>query len=278
VTGILSGLGGLVLLIVLILFLSGKWVDLIAEPLQRFLEARGIPPLAAIAATGVLLLIPLGLFWAALTKSTVLGAIPEEVDFRTVQAEDFPNLDHEKLAEATAALERLGFRRLTDYTPVTDQTSGVRGFARLFYHEEKRCFAEVNQAFKSSGDPTLFRLNIMSLLGKDWSIATGNRRPTKELYQLRRPRAVWKSLPDEGPERLLRAHLDLRGKMTAALGVQALSDGSAAAYFRHEKAAARERKDLVRRRSAIRIALELWLFERYPKLEWLGDYAKKARR
>jgi len=275
--GILSGLGGLVLLLGLILLLSGKWVKWIADPIQKLLDAQGIHPAVAIAGTAVILLIPVGLFLASLTKSTIIGAIPEEVDFRLVQVSDFPDLDRPKLAASTEALERLGFQPVADYTVVTDLNTGVRGFGRLFYHEQHGCFAEVNQAFKAAGDPTLMRLNLASLLGDGWSVATGNRRPTKENYLLRRPRAVWKSFPDERTTAVLRGHLDLRQRLIDALGVEVIRDGSAAAYFKHEKAAARERKDRVRSQSAVRIVLELWLFERYPKLEWLGDFAKKAR-
>jgi hypothetical protein len=277
VAGVLSGLGGLVFVIGLILILSGKWVPLIANPVQKLLENLGIPPVVAIAATGLILLIPVGLVLASFTKSSVLGALPEEVDFRTVRVEDYPNLDREKLAESTAAMTRLGFHQVADYTAVTDSQSGVTGFGRLFYHDNKNCFGEINQAFKTSGDATLLRVNFFTLFADGWSLGSGNRRPTKVNYLLRRPKALWKSYPDEEPEAIFQSHVELGDRLAKALKVEPLRDGSPAAYFKHEKAATVERKALVRRRSAVRIALELWLFDKYPKLEWLGAFAKKAR-
>src|SRR5262245_5032079 len=48
IVGILSGLGALLVLAAFILVISGKWVDWIREPLQKFLEEQGIHPLLAI--------------------------------------------------------------------------------------------------------------------------------------------------------------------------------------------------------------------------------------
>jgi hypothetical protein len=57
-----------------------------------------------------------------------------------------------------------------------------------------------------------------------------------------------------------------------------LAPGDAEEYFHREAEATRERKDRVRRRNAVVMAVELWLFERYPKCEWLGDYPRAARK
>jgi hypothetical protein len=278
VTGIFGGLGALLLLVAFLIFISGKWVNWIMDPLQKLLERQGIPPVVAIGATAVILLGAVGLVLAFLTKSSVVGAMPNDVDFRDTSPAKHADLDAKKLEEYTAAFEALGFRQVTDYTVVTDTGGGGRGFARLLFHPEKHCFAEVNQAFRSSGDAIPMRCSLLSLLEDGWSVATGDRQPTKEYYLIRRPRAVWRSLPGRDPQALFKGHLEFRDRVASELRVQVEQDGRAQAYFQRESAATRERKQRVGRRNAVMMALELWLFDRYPKSEWLGDYPKAARK
>src|SRR5262245_27981986 len=76
VVGVLSGIGGLLVIAVFILIITGKWVDLVWDPLQRFLEQQGIHPILAVCVTGGILLIPIGLFALTTTKSALLDNIP----------------------------------------------------------------------------------------------------------------------------------------------------------------------------------------------------------
>jgi hypothetical protein len=278
VKGVFGGLGALLLLVAFLIFISGRWVRWIMDPLQKYLEEQGIPPIVSIGATAVILLGVVGLVLAFWTKSSVVGAMPNDVDFRDTTPDKHPDLDAKKLEEYTAAFEGLGFRQATDYTVVTDTGGGGRGFARLFFHPEKHCFAEVNQAFRSSGDGTLMRCHVVSLLEDGWSVATGDRQPTKEYYQMRRPRAVWRNLPGRDPAALFKGHLELRDRVGKELRAKVEEDGRPQAYFQRESAAARERKQLVGRRNAVALAIEMWLFDRYPKSEWMGDYPKVARK
>jgi hypothetical protein len=274
--GILGGIGALLVLAVFILVISGKWVDLIWHPLQRTLEEQDIPPLLAIGLTAVIFLVPMSLLSASNTRTTILGAMPDELDFRTARAADFPGLDTEGLEEYTQALEGLGFRQLTDYTPLTELANFPRGFGRLFVHPEEHCFAEINQAF-ASGQRVPLRCCVMSFLDDGWSVATTDRVATKHNYLMRRPRAAWRSLPGERPAGLVKAHLKLRRQMTADLGVEVVEEGTAGAYFEREREANRQRKQAVRQRSGLGILLDHWLFDRNPKTEWLGEYAGKRR-
>ena len=114
--------------------------------------------------------------------------------------EPFPDLDEDRLAEYTEAFEALGFRRLKDYTTRTDLDNGITGFARLLVHPREHCFAEVNQAFLSGATAAPMRCMLVSRLEDGWSVTVSDRQPSKELYLMRRPRAVWRSLPREEPQ------------------------------------------------------------------------------
>lgn len=274
--GVLGGLGGLVVLAIFILVVSGKWVDLVWQPLQRFLEGQGIHPLFAAGITAVLLLIPVTLYSAAHTKSVFLNNIPGELDFRPARLPDYPHLDADKLQSYTEAFEALGFRRLTDYTVVTDVESDNKGFARLFVHPESHCFAEVNQVCTPSGPAAPMHCNLVSYLENGWSASTGDRPPTKYSYVMRRPRAVWQSLVRERVEGLVTAHLKCRSGMVRDLGVAVLTEDTAESYFERERESTDQRKEAVRGRNGLLILLEMWLFEKNLKREWLGEYARKA--
>ncbi len=276
-TGAFSGAGGLVFLIILILILSGRGFDTIKNALQGLLEALGIHPMVALGVTVVILIVPLGILWAVLMKSTVVGSLPDDVECRPARRRDFPDMDDDPLDDYTEAFEALGFRKLTDYTVETDPDNGNQAFARLFYHDGEHCFAEINQVITAAGQAVPMRCNIMSLLEDGWTVSNGNRQPTRELYLLRRPRAVWRSFPDAKPKKLLKEHLALRGEMVEALEIDVRADADAEAYFAQQKAAAHEWKQRISARWAVGVALELWLFPMFPKTEWLGNYAKKAK-
>jgi DNA-directed RNA polymerase subunit RPC12/RpoP len=276
VVRVFGGIAALLVVAAIILVLSGKWVDLIAKPFQKFLEDQGIHPVLAIAVTGAILLVPLGLWLLSSTKSTILDAMPVDLEFVPARLEDFPNLDQKKLTAYSDSFEKLGFRPLMDYTVQTESEGSARGFARLFVDPGKHCYAEVNQAF-AAGSARPMRASIFSLLEDGWSLASGDREPSKEYYLLRRPRGVWHSFPGEKPSQLVAAHLKLREEMIGDLDVSVRTEDTAEAYFENEKKATRERKERVRRRWALGILLEFKFFEKNPKYQWLGEFARKRK-
>ncbi len=272
VNSVFGGIGALVGLALFILIVSGKWVDIIGGPLKQFLQDQGIPEFIAIGAAGLLLLLPIGLWVLLSTKSAILNAMPVDLDFVPAKLAKFEDLDGDKLERLTEKFEALGFTKLMDYTVQTELDTGTKGFGRLFVNKEDHCFGEINVVFRSSGDAIPMRCNFMSFLEDGWSVAASNRTPQKEGYLLRRPRAVWRSFPGEKPAPVFEELLKLRKKMTRNLEVAVLEDDDAESYFAQEKAAARERKEVVRHRWAFGILIEFWLFDRNPKLEWLGEY------
>jgi hypothetical protein len=275
-TGAVGCSGVLVFIGLFFLILSGEWLKLFGDSGPTFLYEYGIPPAAATGGLALVLLVGLGMFLAWLIKSLVIAAMPDEVDFRCTSPAAFPQHDAQRLADYTAAFEALGFRHVTDYTALLHLNNGVTGFARLFFHDEHRCFAEVNQAFRN-GAPLLMRCVVQSFLEHGWSVAVTDRQTNKETYLIRRPRGPWRSLPGRDPAALLEALLKFRQRVAGGLGLEVCRDGSAEGYFRREAENNRQRKDAVRRRNAVAMCMELWLFDKNPKSEWLGDYPRAAR-
>lgn len=276
ITAIFGGVGSLLGLAVLWLMLSGRWKTLIWEPLQEFLEQQGIPPLAAVIVVGLVLIIPLSLWQGLSMKAAALNNIAVELDFLPTKPEHFPELDAKALKGLTEAFLALGFTHLMDYRLETELENQGKGFARLFAHPEEYCFAEINQAFASGGTASTMGCNLTSYLEEGWSFSTGNRRPTSTLYVLRRPKGLWLSQPNEPPEKLLQVHLKRRNKIARDLGLDLLTDTEAEAHFDHERQAARDRKKAVQGRSFVRVAFDMWFFERNPRYEWMGDLAHAA--
>ncbi len=274
VTNALGGLGGLIGLGVFILIISGKWVPLVWHPLQNFLEEQGIPEILAIGVTAVIFMVPIMLYSAAHTKSTFLNNIPDDLDFRPARRADFPKLDEEKLERYTQDFEALGFKRLLDYTLVTDVESENQAFGRLFVHPEEHCFGEINQICSPSGAGAPMRCNMTSFLEEGWSISTGDRQTSKYSYAMRRPRGLWRSLAGESVADVFRVNLALRKKIAKALELEVLTDDTSEAYFKRERKNNDERKAVVRRRNGLMLILELWLFDKNPKREWLGQFGK----
>src|SRR5262249_21724059 len=180
VVGVISGIGGLLVIAVFILIITGKWVDLVWEPLQRFLEQQGIHPILAVCVTGGILLIPIGLFAMNTAKSALLDNIPNELEFVPTSPAKFENLDRRHLESYTEAFRAAGFTHLMDYSVQTDIEWSAKGFARLFVNPREHVFAEVNQVFMPGGAGAPMRCNILSHLEDGWSLQASNRTMAKE--------------------------------------------------------------------------------------------------
>jgi hypothetical protein len=271
VVGVLSTIGGLLFLAVIILILSGKWVDAVWPWLQRLLQDVGVPPWLAATITAVVLLVPGTLWYIASVKSGILDAMPDDIEFEDADAGEFEQLDRKRLQRWTDELEELGFEQLRDYTVVTELEYFPKGFARLFVHPQHHCFAEINQGFFPDGEPVPMRLSLASFLDDDWAVGATNRAAEKENWLMRRPQAAWLSVAGckEAAE-LLEHHRKFRKEIMKERGLGLLEKLSAKTYFRREEAANRERKEVVRGRWALGIIIEFWLFDHKPKTEWRG--------
>jgi hypothetical protein len=276
ISGIVGSLGALLFLALFILIISGRGPRWLMEFIQEKLEANGIPPLVAIGVTAAVFLIPVGLWVLVSLKGTILGAMPDELDFRPAVQSKFPDLDTDELDRLTEAFEALGFEQVMDYTVRTEIEVFPKGFGRLLVNQEEGCYAEINQVFTPAGVAVPLRCMIATHMDDGWSLTTTNRAPSKEGYLMRRPRAPWRSLPEEDPEDLLTHHRKMRKKMLKALDIEPVKELSCSAYFAREKVANRERKDAVRGRWSAGILIEFFFFASNPKYEWLGAYAALA--
>ncbi len=269
--GTVGGIGAVVMLGILYLFVTGKWIDYVWDPLQGFLEDQGIHPILALGATAVIVLIPVGIVVLMTLKSTIVNALPDYMDFVPADELEFGDLNIRKLRTYTEAFERLGFKHLMDYKVKAD-IHMPDGFARLMYHPNHDCFAEINQPFPDDGTSHPVRCMVLSLFDDGWSLSMSDRKVPAEYYLMRRPKAVFQSLKKKSPEEILEAHLKFRRQMARDLDAKALTKLTMDDYFESERDACTERKQIIRKRNIIAMLIELWTFNNNPKRKWLGDY------
>jgi hypothetical protein len=257
------------------LFVSGYWGPLLWQPLQFLLRVSGLPRTwAPGVALGILALVGY-VVW----KLRFLRRIAAEIDFLPCEPDDFPALDCKALARYTKALESLGFIRIVDYTTATEVKKTMTGFGRLLVHPQRRCYAEINQVFTLQGKAAIpMRCGVQSFLDEGWSLSASDRAPVGARWMMRRRRGLWTSNPQATPADLLAGHLRRRQRMVLDLGLEAPPEVSAEAYFAQVRAEARDRKRTLRWKNLVVGMAESWLFNRAPRYEWMGDYARRRRR
>jgi hypothetical protein len=282
--GAAAGGGALVLLALAsyILYKTGLGRRLLVDPLAQLLAAQGLPEATLVAAVIVIGLVAIvlliaGCFWI---KSTLLAQMPVELEFPRISADKLPALDQKSLERYTREFEALGFRHALDYTVKSEAPSRNVGFARLFIHAHERCYAEANQvipAGQSKGAP--MRCNVMSILEDGWSLSSGTRDPmsVKTMWMWRRPKTLWTCHPGAAAQEVVRAHLELRREIIDSVGVDPETNVSPKAYFEHVRQTAVERREAFRRKNILINLIQLWLFGKNPRSEWLGAYPKLAR-
>jgi hypothetical protein len=270
--------------IYLALFGTKLWQVLLLAPLAKMLERLKLSPaLAFMLARGtipILCGIPVvvAIFWWL--KRRLLASMPESVEFLPASASQFPGLDKKQLLSYTNELQGLGFLHAVDYTPHTELGSNHTGFGRLFTHPQQHCYAEINQVIPAEGTASAMAINMLSLLGDGWSLATGNRDAgsVRAAWLWRRPRCLWTRHAAEGVSEMVAAHIERRQQIAADLGLEVETDLSAQAYFARERAAAREHKETLRRKNVLVTFFEYWRAGKKLPTEWLGAYPRLARR
>jgi hypothetical protein len=254
------------------LFLSGWWGPLLWQPFQWLLQARHVPPQAALL-LGVTLFGVVG-YW--IMKLRLIYNVRIHPDFVTCRADDFRRLDRKELVRCTKAFEALGFVRAVDYTPVRPGRRRHSGFARLMVHPAEGCFAEINQIFTAEGQPVPMRCMVLTLFEDGWSLSATNRRQLGAGWMMRRPRSLWTSNPDGTPAQLLAGHLKRRERMAADLGVERRTDLSPEAFFDHVRNGLAGMRRVLWRKNLFVGMIEARLYDASPRHEWLGDYARLA--
>jgi hypothetical protein len=238
---LLTGVGGLTpawLLRFPFMFL-GTLISLALNPWGLLLVALGMGQGWSLARRGTP--VPADL------KDRMLGGLPETLEFGQAYPDQFPHLDRARLQEWTEALQELGFRWVSDFRPSNMPEGAPAAMARLFIHDEERCYAEVGQVFPLRALPPPLQCSIFSVVGtapdNAWRLATNTVPPDGAAYLLRRPWSFWTRHPDMAPGDLFRTHLARRAGLQQRYGGEPLpvsSDGFFA-LLNTENAARRER-------------------------------------
>lgn len=208
-------------------------------------------------------------------KEKMLRALPSEFQFLPANLADYPLINFTWMQQQSRDLEALGFVNIMDYSTVQKS-----GFARCFSHPEQYCYAEISEIFKPTGESYSRQVVMMSDLEDNWQLGTINREVSIKdslPYGLwRNPKTVRTYHPNLPLEDLLQAHLQMRQKMLGDLGVTLKTDTSWENYVKKEQEGTIYRKNSLKNKILLLAMLEVTQFEKYPKSEWLGDYAKYA--
>jgi heat shock protein HtpX len=209
-------------------------------------------------------------------KRRLLHSSPNRLEFVAARAEDFPALDRNTLQRHTDALEALGFTRLTDYTTRGIGQNKLAGFGRLFAHTQHRCMAEVVQVMAGTISVTPMQCSVTSTLDDGTRLSSSNGEAKAVNYAYRLPKSLWISHPGASPEALLREHLHWRADVAAHFGAGVCEALSVESYFDAVRKYLKERRRVQLRKNMLVFLFEMDRFNRKPRQEWLGSYAKAA--
>jgi len=242
------------------------WHIVVKPILTLLLLLAGVSPVVMHV---LLLVLPLVLMLEVVTKVVMFQAALQPLKCIPTQVEDWPKLDRDTLDNYTAALESLGFERLTDYT-----APSVNGMARLLVNPRRLCFAEVGQV---EGVPMF--CTISGALEGNWILGATNQSSSKTLNAisyafLRQPQILAKRLKDSPVEELLQSFLDWRQQVVADLGANPVRLQTAEDYFALEQRKRSLQRQTLLWKSMSWCLVEMFVFLLNPRSEWLGKYAK----
>ncbi|MGA8620974.1 MAG: hypothetical protein WB660_20915 [Candidatus Sulfotelmatobacter sp.] len=209
-------------------------------------------------------------------KSKLLANLPEHASFPNAAPEQFTALDRNRLDELTPALENLGFKRLLDYTMVSDMAVPIPAFGRLLVNERNNCFAEINQVFPPRKKPTELACSFTTRFEGGWTVSTGTRKPNGGTWIMRLPKSVWQCKPGLDPVSPLQAHQQQCAELSSDLGFRALPGNAAGDYFPGVQSRMQQRRVAVRKKLVPAILFEYYAFSFCPRLEWKGDWPAEA--
>lgn len=241
--------------------------------------ARTAWTLAEVAGSLLLWTLP---FWIVIArmvriKSKILANMADNISYLPAAPEQFPWLDRNRFTELGQRLESRGFTRLMEFTVIRDRGTVAPCFAVLYFHAGEKCFAEVHQIMVPGKKPLDAAANLSTRFDSGWKLATNSRRPNGANYLLRRPNAVWKSLPGADIDAVWAAHGEWRQQMMLDLGIKPRGEGSAAWYFEAAKNLTAELKQSIRRKNVFILLFEYYTFRWRGITEWRGDWPKAAK-
>jgi len=221
------------------------------------------------------------LFTFATVKGRVLKNMATSYSFPPATLAQFPQLDIAALDRYTREFEGMGFTRLLDFSLVSDSSSYVPNFCRLFVHTRHHCFGTASQFFPKGKSPLPLKCNFESSLQNGWSLAFGDRKPQAASSLVRRRKALGVSMPEVTTAELLQAFLKMREQVCLDLGISPVNDDTLQAFIDKTQRTASEVREAVKQKSFATglpeyYVRKLSLLKTKPEYIWLGDYPKEA--
>ena len=211
-------------------------------------------------------------YWG--TKLAIYLILPDEMEFVPANLEEYPKLDISLLQQYTLELENLGFTKTLDYTIKTKKGKVYPAIARLFYHPQHHCIAEVNQLFPVKGTSLPVGCVLSSFIEDGWSFSSTDREPDGISYIMRRPKSLGTTHPDTFPVNLLDLHISRRKEIIEKLQLPLVTNVSPYQYFINEQNENKNRKRALLKKNLFIGIAEAALFSIKPKYEWVGELPK----
>lgn len=216
-------------------------------------------------------------------KSRVLKSMATSYSFPPATPAQFPALDTAALERYSREFEGMGFVRLLDFSLVSDTTSPIPSFCRLYAHTKYHCFGEISQIFPRGKAPLQLACSIQSVLQDGWALTFSDRKPMAAGSLLRRRKALSVSMPGTDTSTLLQAFLQMRDNVCQDLGISVIREDTLEAYIAKTQRSATEMREAVKEKNFATAVSHVYyrklaLLKTSEEYTWLGDYPKESER
>jgi hypothetical protein len=211
-------------------------------------------------------------------KDSMIKTIPNTIRYVPTKIENFPNLDIATLNKYTQELIYLGFQPMVDITLEAQGGISTPGFARIFFHPQYYCFAEVAEMFPTNKNLSKpMKAGFITHFENDWSYGSTDRDPDSASYMIRRPKRLGVSYPNRRISEIFQAHLLQVQTISQNLNCPVIPINSLEEYFFLQSVISKEIKPHVEKLNIVKGIFDGLMCEISPKYEWLGDYPRLSR-
>lgn len=205
-------------------------------------------------------------------KQKLLGSLAQQIEIEYVETNpESVAIDRQQLDQFTADHEQLGFQHVNDIRLSDDCGGSDQDFARLWFHPQHQCFAEIVAIPTPERTDRLLYGSIHTSFDHDWALSTIQYQPAGISYMYRGARELWSIHPRASVADLLHQHLDCCRRMVQDLGLRA-QPMSWDDYVRVNQKVAIARHQRFRYKPIFIALIEATLYEVNPPSQWLGDY------
>lgn len=205
-------------------------------------------------------------------KKDILKNLSGTIIYSSTNASNYPLLDMNTLQKYTEEFESIGFQQVIDYSIQKKDENFFPGYARFFIHQGHQCIAEINQLFLNDLEATPMRCVIISYLEQETTFVSTDRKPDGGLYLVRLPKRLIVYSPNTSPDEIFLAHLEKRNKLIEALNLTVIQNITFEIYQQKENRSMLLRKNIIERKSTVRILFEFYYYDQFLQYEWWGDY------